>query len=50
MRRLLKEAGFPVQQLARIEFGPIKLGSLQPGGMRALTVREIGELYEAVGL
>lgn len=50
VRRLLKEVGFPVQQLARVEFGPIKLGQLKPGGMRALTVREVGELYKAVGL
>ncbi|GGT54845.1 pseudouridine synthase [Actinomadura citrea] len=50
VRRLLKEVGFPVQQLARVEFGPIKLGQLKPGGMRALTVNEVGELYKAVGL
>ncbi|GAA1570795.1 hypothetical protein GCM10009678_61900 [Actinomadura kijaniata] len=50
VRRLLKEVGFPVQQLARVEFGPIKLGLLRPGNMRALTVKEIGELYKAVGL
>jgi pseudouridine synthase len=50
VRRLLKEVGFPVQQLARIEFGPIKLGQLKPGGMRALTVQEVGELYQVVGL
>ncbi|RFU37644.1 rRNA pseudouridine synthase [Actinomadura logoneensis] len=50
VRRLLKEVGFPVQQLARVEFGPLKLGQLKPGHMRALTVREIGELYKAVDL
>ncbi len=50
VRRLLKEVGFPVQQLARIEFGPIRLGVLKPGTMRALTGHEIGELYTAVGL
>jgi 23S rRNA pseudouridine2605 synthase len=50
VRRLLKEVGFPVQQLARVEFGPIKLGLLKPGNMRALTVKEVGELYKAVGL
>jgi 23S rRNA pseudouridine2605 synthase len=50
VRRLLKEVGFPVQQLARIQFGPIKLASLKPGGMRALNVREIGALYKAVGM
>ena len=50
VRRLLKEVGFPVQQLARIEFGPIKLGKLKPGAMRALTRKEIGELYAAVDM
>ncbi|WP_433324754.1 pseudouridine synthase [Spirillospora sp. CA-294931] len=50
VRRLLKEVGFPVQQLARVQFGPLRLGQLHPGGMRALNVREIGELYKAVGL
>ncbi|RAY16408.1 MFS transporter [Actinomadura craniellae] len=50
VRRLLKAVGHPVQQLARIEFGPIKLGQLKPGTMRALTIKEIGELYKAVGL
>jgi 23S rRNA pseudouridine2605 synthase len=50
VRRLLKEVGFPVQQLARIEFGPIKLGNLKPGTMRALSVREVGQLYKAVDL
>ncbi|GAA4083795.1 MULTISPECIES: pseudouridine synthase [Actinomadura] len=50
VRRMLKHVGFPVQQLARVEFGPVKLGQLRPGTVRALTVREIGELYKAVGL
>ncbi|MFC5182647.1 pseudouridine synthase [Actinomadura harenae] len=50
VRRLLKEVGFPVQQLARVEFGPLKLGQLKPGHMRALSVREVGELYKAVDL
>jgi 23S rRNA pseudouridine2605 synthase len=50
VRRLLAEAGHPVQRLARTEFGPVKLGRLRPGTMRALTMDEIGELYKAVGL
>ena len=50
VRRLLKAAGFPVQRLARVQFGPIRLGSLRPGTMRALTVTEVGELYKAVDL
>jgi pseudouridine synthase len=50
VRRLLAEAGHPVRQLARTEFGPIKLGALRPGTIRALSQREIGELYAEVGL
>jgi 23S rRNA pseudouridine2605 synthase len=50
VRRLLAEVGFPVQQLARTEFGPVKLGRLRSGTIRALTGKEIGDLYAAVGL
>lgn len=50
VRRLLAESGHPVRQLARTEFGPIRLGPLRPGTIRALNQREIGELYTAVGL
>ncbi|SEF54750.1 23S rRNA pseudouridine2605 synthase [Thermomonospora echinospora] len=50
VRRMLKEAGHPVQKLARTQFGPIRLGGLKSGGLRALTMKEIGELYKAVGL
>ncbi|WP_344866908.1 pseudouridine synthase, partial [Planomonospora alba] len=50
VRRLLEEVGHPVIDLARIEFGPVKLGRLKPGTVRALTTREVGELYAAVGL
>ncbi|REE99802.1 pseudouridine synthase [Thermomonospora umbrina] len=50
VRRMLKEAGFPVQKLARTQFGPIRLGQLKSGGLRALSMKEIGELYKAVGL
>lgn len=50
VRRMLEAVGHPVIDLARIEFGPVKLGRLKPGTVRALTVREVGELYAAVGL
>jgi 23S rRNA pseudouridine2605 synthase len=50
VRRLLSEAGYPVQQLARTEFGPVKLGRLKTATIRALTTKEIGELYAAVEL
>jgi 23S rRNA pseudouridine2605 synthase len=50
VRRLLAEAGHPVSRLVRTRVGPVTLGSLRPGSTRALTTREIGELYAAVGL
>jgi 23S rRNA pseudouridine2605 synthase len=49
-RRLLAEAGHPVSRLVRTQVGPVALGNLRPGTTRALTVREIGDLYAAVGL
>ena len=50
VRRMLAAAGHPVTRLVRTDVGPIKLGSLRPGKTRALSTREIGELYAAVGL
>ncbi|MER7133553.1 pseudouridine synthase, partial [Streptosporangium saharense] len=50
VRRMLEEVGHPVIDLARIEFGPVKLGRLKPGTIRTLTLKEVGELYAAVGL
>lgn len=50
VRRMLVEAGHPVIDLARIGFGSIKLGRLKPWTVRSLTVHEVGDLYESVGL
>jgi len=50
VRRMLAEVGHPVSRLVRIQVGPVRLGSLRPGGTRRLTIREIGDLYAAVGL
>lgn len=50
VRRMLEAVGHRVIDLARIEFGPVKLGRLKPGTIRALTVQEVGELYAAVGM
>ncbi len=50
VRRLLAEVGHPVSRLVRTSVGPVRLGSLKPGTVRALTTAEIGELYFAVGL
>ncbi len=50
VRRLLEEVGHRVIDLARIEFGPVKLGRLKPGTIRALSLHEVGELYASVKL
>ena len=50
VRRMLAEVGHPVSRLLRTTVGPVKLGPLPPGATRDLTVKEIGELYAAVGL
>jgi 23S rRNA pseudouridine2605 synthase len=50
VRRLLAEVGFPVKELVRINIGSLELGEQRSGSLRALTRKEIGELYRAVGL
>ena len=50
VRRLLDAVGHPVAALARTEFGPVRLGNTKPGKFRALSAREISQLYDAVGL
>jgi 23S rRNA pseudouridine2605 synthase len=50
VRRLLAEAGFPVNRLVRTRFGPISLGDQRPGKVRGLTREEIGALYSAVSM
>lgn len=50
VRRLLAATGHPVSRLVRTHVGPVALGNLRPGATRALTTKEIGDLYAAVGL
>ncbi|BBZ33368.1 pseudouridine synthase [Mycolicibacterium confluentis] len=50
VRRLLDSVGFPVEALVRTDIGAVSLGEQRPGSLRALTSKEIGELYKAVGL
>ncbi|GAA1989584.1 pseudouridine synthase [Nocardiopsis rhodophaea] len=50
VRRLLDAVGHPVSDLARTQVGPIDLNALKPGTMRALTAREVSELYTAAGM
>ncbi len=50
VRRRRAAAGHPVGRLVRTHIGPVALGPLRPGTTRALSTREIGDLYAAVGL
>lgn len=50
VRRLLASVGFPVQDLVRTSLGSVELGEQRPGSIRVLTRKEIGELYQAVGM
>jgi 23S rRNA pseudouridine2605 synthase len=44
VRRLFRAIGHPVVRLVRRRFGPIRLGTLEPGAWRRLTRAEIQEL------
>lgn len=50
VRRMLEQAGHPVNALARTSVGPIRLGDLRSGRWRVLGTAEAGSLYAAVGL
>lgn len=50
VRRMFAAVGHPVEQLARTAIGPLRLANLRSGTMRELSVKELGSLYEAVGL
>ena len=42
--------GYPVVDLVRTKIGPIALGNLKSGNLRVLENKELGKLYNAVGL
>jgi 23S rRNA pseudouridine2605 synthase len=50
VRRMLAEAGFPVDRLVRTSFGPIPLGDQKSGWLRRLTNTEVGMLMHEVDL
>lgn len=50
VRRLLDEVGYPVIRLLRTHIGPVALGDQRPGTLRVLGRKEVGGLYQAVGL
>ena len=48
VRRMFEAVGHPVLALARLRFGPLKLGDLPPGNSRALTEREVAQLRRLI--
>ncbi len=50
VRRMFDAVGFPVVELVRTSFGPIRLGTLAPGEARVLGREDVGALMAAAGL
>ena len=50
VRRMMDAVGFPVRELVRTGFGPIRLDHLQPGTSRRVKGNALTALYGAVGL
>lgn len=50
VRRWCEALGLKVDRLARLSYGPVRLGDLPPGAWRPLTDREEAALYRAIGL
>ena len=50
VRRWCEAMGFKVDRLARLAYGPVRLGDLPPGRSRPLTPPEERALYKAIGL
>jgi pseudouridine synthase len=47
VRRMFDAIGFPVLELTRKSFGPMRLGNLKPGQFRELSKLEVGLLLQA---
>jgi pseudouridine synthase len=50
VRRWCEAMGLKVDRLARLSYGPVRLGDLAPGKYRPLTPREEAALYKAIRL
>jgi 23S rRNA pseudouridine2605 synthase len=50
VRRWCEAMGLKVDRLARLSYGPVRLGDLSPGRYRPLTPREETALYQAIHL
>lgn len=50
VRRWAEALGLKVERLARLSYGPVRLGDLPPGEYRPLTPKEEAALYRAIDL
>src|SRR4051812_12271170 len=50
VRRMCEAVGHPVRALRRTGYGPLQLGTLEPGASRPLTQQERSALFRAAGL
>lgn len=50
VRRMLEEVGHPVQRLVRTSIGPVRLGDMRAGKIRALLPDELAALFAAIGM
>lgn len=50
VRRWAEAMGLKVERLARLSYGPVRLGDLPPGRSRPLTPEEERAIYRAIGL
>jgi len=50
VRRWVEAMGGKVERLARISYGPVRLGDLPPGRWRELTPAEVRAIYRAIGM
>jgi 23S rRNA pseudouridine2605 synthase len=48
VRRWCEAMGLKIERLARLSYGPVRLGDLAPGRYRPLTPREEAALYKAI--
>lgn len=50
VRRWVEAMGAKVERLARVSYGPVRLGELRPGEWRPLTPAEERSIYKAIGM
>jgi 23S rRNA pseudouridine2605 synthase len=50
VRRWCEALGAKVDRLARLSYGPVRLGDLEPGQSRPLTPQEEAAIYRLIGL